>query len=293
MSEARNTEWIASVEERLRWFMEEATDEEFDEEEVDTLVSLLNRLKPLGAVEQKNDNEVLEDFFEYVKVHEAEEKGVTVNGKLSAEKKVRSHKFATIAAAILLLVIVAGGSIGVANANKENGFFYWLQKDDEGMTMLTSPEDMDGEKDVEYTEQYYAIEEVPEEYLSYIVEQSQVSQLEDYELQVVTINKANTYFRVKQWFANESEEKNVCIGALIYENDIRLARDSHLSEQVQIIETDEKLEDGILVRESKIGLDENKILFYVNNCKYFVEGNIEVDTLIQIAETYRDMILNP
>lgn len=330
MSETRNTEWIESVEARLRWFMEEATDEEFDEEEVDTLVSLLNRLKPMNAASQQSDEETLASFHEYVKRREAEERenkvsstgmpavekeakaeettgnGTDNNGRKSKDYKenrnkgiehkgfkyiIKNHKLVATAAAILLIIIVAGGSMGVANANKGNGFFYWLQKDDEGMTMLTSPEGMDGKMVFDESEKYYFKEQIPEQYHKYIIEKEKIDQLKDFNLKVVTINKANTYLRIKQWFTDESEEKNVCIGALVYEENIRLARDSHIKEEIQTIEEDGKIEDGVLVRENKIGSENTKIYFYMSNIKYVVEGDIDAETLIQIAEVYRDSIL--
>ena len=165
MSETRNAEWIASVEERLRWFLEEATDEEFDAEEVDTLVSLLNKLKPLESVEILSDEEALAKFHEYAELRDAEEltnsnvteEDVQKNAVFEKQRShnrlrhfVKNHKLVSAAAAIMLVVLVAGGTMGAVDANKGNGFFYWLQKDDEGMTMWTSPESMDEKKDFDY-----------------------------------------------------------------------------------------------------------------------------------------------
>ena len=331
MSETRNTEWIESVEARLRWFMEEATDEEFDEEEVDTLVSLLNRLKPMNAASQQSDEETLASFHEYVKRREAEEREIKVssngmpavekeakaeettgngtdnNGRKSKDYKenrnkgiehkgfkylIKNHKLVATAAAILLIIIVAGGSMGVANANKGNGFFYWLQKDDEGMTMLTSPEGMDEEIGVEESEKYYSMEDVPGKYSLYLIDKERISQLQDYELKFVSITRANTYYRVKQCFINKAEGTKIYIGVLRYDEDIRLTRDSHLSKDVLLSESNAEIEEGILIRVNEVGTEENKIYFYLNNTKYFVEGDTDTEMLIQIAEAYRNIVLN-
>lgn len=306
MSETRNAEWIASVEERLRWFLEEATDEEFDAEEVDTLVNLLNRLKPLESVEMQSDEEALAKFHEYARLREAgeranftvtEEEGAQ-EGAVSKKQKshnrlrhfVKNHKLVSAAAAILLVILVAGGSMGAVNANRGNGFFYWLQRDDEGMTMWTAPESMDEKKEVEWEETYSSLNEVPEEFQNYVIDENEIIQLQDYELKNVTIVRANTYFRIKQRFSEKTEEKNVYIGTLIYEDSVRLAREIHLSKEVQTIEGEESIEERMLLRENVPGMKEVKIFFYKDNVKYFVEGDMELEILIQIAEAYRDIV---
>lgn len=306
MSETRNAEWIASVEERLRWFLEEATDEEFDAEEVDTLVNLLNKLKPLESEEIQSDEEALAKFHEYAELRDAEELTNSTmaeeedaqEGAVSKKQKshnrlrhfVKNHKLVSAAAAILLVILVAGGSMGAVNANKGNGFFYWLQKDDEGMTMLTSPESMDEKKEVDYSEEYYSLENVPEEYQQYIVNQDKIEQLQGYELRVVTITRASTYYLVKNCFFSETGDNKVYIGAMIYEEDVRLAREVHISDEIKIVENEAGIKEGILLRENTPDMKEAKLFFYSANKKYFVEGNIELETLIQIAEVYRDLV---
>lgn len=313
MSGSNSTEWADAIKERLRWYMEEATDEEFDEDEVSTLVNLLNKMNSLEKVEVQNDEEELARFHEYVKMREAEEAERSIQkkqaenevvytkaDKLVKSKKhhkgissiVKAHKFVAIAAAALLIVLVAGGSLGAVNANQGNGFFYWLEKDKEGITMLTSPEDLDGSKKVDYPEEYASIEEVPEEYQPFLINNDEIDLLQDYEIKCITINEADDYCRIKQWFVNESNQEKVFVGAWIYEEDINLTRESHLSKDVQVIENEAGIEEGVLLRENPIGMDEGKIFFYVTNIKYFVEGNVETETLIQIAEVYRDIMLN-
>ena len=114
--------------------------------------------------------------------------------------------------------------------------------------------------------------------------------MQDYELKNVTIVRANTYFRIKQRFSEKTEEKNVYIGTLIYEDSVRLAREIHLSKEVQTIEGEESIEERMLLRENVPGMKEVKIFFYKDNVKYFVEGDMELEILIQIAEAYRDIV---
>lgn len=307
VSETRNTEWIASVEERLRWFLEEATDEEFDAEEVDTLVNLLNKLKPLESVEIQSDEEALAKFHEYAELRDTEElTNSTVTEKKTVRKGVvpkkqkslnhlcyfvKNHKLVSAAAAIMLVVLVAGGTMGAVDANKGNGFFYWLQRDDEGMTMLTSPESMDEEKDIEWENIYNTWDEVPEEFQQYAVNKDDLGELQDYELKVVAVIKANTYYRVKQWLVDNTGEKNIYIGALIYEDSVRLAREIHLSQEVQAIEGEGEIEERMLLRENVPGMKEGRVIFYVNNVKYFVDGDIDIESLVQLAEEYRSIAL--
>ena len=156
--------------------------------------------------------------------------------------------------------------------------------------MWTAPESMDEKKEVEWEETYSSLNEVPEEFQNYVIDENEIIQLQDYELKNVTIVRANTYFRIKQRFSEKTEEKNVYIGTLIYEDSVRLAREIHLSKEVQTIEGEESIEERMLLRENVPGMKEVKIFFYKDNVNYFVDGDMELEILIQIAEAYRDIV---
>ena len=67
-----NKQLIEAAKERLQWYTLEATDEEFDEEEVDALVELLNKLEPLEVAEEQASEVALERFRSYAEMREAE-----------------------------------------------------------------------------------------------------------------------------------------------------------------------------------------------------------------------------
>ena len=48
----------------------------------------------------------------------------------------------------LLVVMILGGSWQVvANAEKHGGFFWWMDKNEEGTTMITAPEGVEDDSD--------------------------------------------------------------------------------------------------------------------------------------------------
>ena len=190
--------------------------------------------------------------------------------------KTRSRKFAAAAAAVLLVALAAGGSMGATNANQGNGFFYWLQRDDEGVTMITSPENMDGKLEVQGPTECYSLNEIPEEYRQYLVYQNEIGELQDYYLKKVSITKSEAYSVIREWFvADDFSEKNIFLGVFIYPDELSLSREVLLSQDVQNIEEGAEIEAGVLLRENPQGEKEGKIFFFLQNKKYCIEGNVE------------------
>ena len=196
---------------------------------------------------------------------------------------VRAHKFAAVAAALFIIILITGGSLGAVSATKGEGFFHWLKKDDEGVTLMTSPEHLDADAAMENEKFYESLEEMPEEYKWYVIDKKDVELLEDFELQYISVSRFDAYSRIREAFILEGKTK-VCFGAFIYEDELLLSRENYFGEKVEA-------EEGILLRENPQGETERKIYFYSDNIKYFVEGNVDDDLLEALAELYRDLVL--
>lgn len=89
--------------------------------------------------------------------------------KVAAHKVVMGkftalHKVAV--AVILIAVMFLGGTIG-AYAEKR-GFFHKLSETNKRIDVITSPNEIDSEKDIHNSVEYFSLEEVPEKYLDYI-----------------------------------------------------------------------------------------------------------------------------
>ena len=309
-SGSRNVELMEMAEKQLRWYTEEAPDEEFDDKVVDALVNLVVALKPSKEAETKTDEEELSRFWEYVKQREADTEGTEAAGTTIREFKSKgrqakkrniprisrkTQKILTTAATIVLVVLVAGCSLGVANAYRGNGFFYWLSVDDEGMSMLTMPEveNMDESMTVQAPEIFFSEEEVPKEFQEYLVDNQLFSQIEEYRLKYVSVLTCDNFSLITQAFVDESGENRVSFSVKIYEANGQYIYESFMCKESQIVEGNQGVEEGLVLREDPHGREETEFFFFVGNKKYMVEGNVEKETIVEIAEAYREMVLNP
>ncbi len=321
-----NDKILEATKERLKWYAK-ASEEEFDANEVEALVKLLNTLEPPKVKTEEEKEADLKRFRAYCNMRMAEgglmdEETVkkatakvyrkisdtTAHGKtevlveadtakttakLKNKKSIaafmRSHKLITAAAAVFLMVLIVGGSLGAVNAEKNGGFFYWLSKDDEGVTMLTSPEDM-GASMVSETN-YDSIENVPEQYLKYIVEKDELKGLQDYSFQSVRVSQNDSFCTVRQEFKTKQEEEYIVLGVKVYINETSLMREYYSSEQVEPLEKGEELEGKLLIKENSLQNEECEVLFYIGNKQYFVEGSCEAKILNEIAEEYRQFVM--
>lgn len=288
------TQLIEATKERLRWYTLEASEEEYDAEEVEALVNLLSTLEPVETEESQSDEVVLERFHEYVEMRDAEE-GIASHRSSANKKKysglatfVKAHKFVA-AAAVLIVVIVAGGSLGAVNASKGNGFFYWLNRDEKGMTMITSPENMDGEKVVDGAVEYASVDEVPEKYRKYLVDLQEIELLQEYELKYIRVHYMESYFGVKRFYTDDSGKEVICVGAFVFYDKTRLSREVYLSESVEIA-IESELEKSTLERENPDGDVEYRMSFYKDNVVYYVEGIVPKDILSEITSKYKEIV---
>ena len=227
------TKIIEDLQQRLNWLISEATEDEYNEEEVKAIKNLLQIMAPQepndldesyynpemaferfkatldirmriqdemrrflsGEVtladypddeDEMPDNDAEDDSInrdcddlgrDNIGVH-----GKVLEGKKSAEDKVAKVKtkaffcnrgmYRGIIAAALVLALFVGGTVG-AYAQK-NGFFQWVKRDKDGMSVMTSPEGMSNS--TESSKRYTTLNEVPEEYRKYIWEPEQVPQ---------------------------------------------------------------------------------------------------------------------
>ncbi len=227
------TKMIEDLQERLNWFVNEASEDEYNEEEVKAIKNLLEVMAPqepndldesyynpemaferfkatldirmriqdemrrflAGEVTladyPDDDNELLDDDAEDDSTSSdcgglgrdiIGKDGKALVGKDSAKEKTVKVKtkpffrsrgmYRGVMAAALVLALFVGGTVG-AYAQK-NGFFQWVKRDKDGMSVMTSPDGLNG--DYQGSGQYLSLSEVPEEYRQYIWEPEHVPQ---------------------------------------------------------------------------------------------------------------------
>ena len=174
MKKQDNESLIQEIQKRLDWYTMEASDEEFDADEVQNLLKLLDGLTPEEEKDRLSSDEVVDNFWKYCAEREEEER---ILAEADEPEKKKEHKVlhyfqkhrAVVVAAAVLIVIMLGGSWQMAvNAEKHGGFFWWMDKNEEGTTMITSPE-VAGENPQKNVQKVYnRIEDVPEIYREYV-----------------------------------------------------------------------------------------------------------------------------
>ena len=252
---------IKEAQEKLRWYALEASEEEFDEEEVDKLVTFL----------EKEEAELLAKQVESKKIVKFSRWGIVAAGVIGA-----------------LVLTLAGASMNSAQAWEAGGFFHWLQKDKDGQTMVTSPEGLG--LDIGQPEWYYEYEDVPEEYRKYLFVSGIISELGKGELEGIVIEKGIALQKISEFWVVEGN-KEVNVGTMVYEGEVRVVRDKYEQYVYQYSYIENNYEHDVFEKENDSGEKEYSIFFYEGNKKYFVIGQLDVEAMIKLASQYRNFVI--
>lgn len=300
---------IREVTKRLDWYTMEASDEEFDADEVQTLLKLLDSLKGEEKEEELPVEEALDSFWKYCEKRQEEERILAADGKESEEnhktkpekKEGRMRQFLwyfhkhriAVVTAVALIVIMLGGSWQMAvNAEKHGGFFWWMDKNEEGTTLITAPEgeNRDSEKSIE--ENYYSLEDVPYAYAQYARIPFEISSLDkdNYSLSHIEVTKSNKADTVNDYF--EKEEEILCFEVMVYPQEILRVRENYPGYAF----CEEFENDGINLevfeKEEENGKQRYVIYFYYGNKKYAVFGIDSKEKLKEIAVEYLQAVIS-
>lgn len=297
---------IREVTKRLDWYTMEASDEEFDADEVQTLLKLLDSLKGEEKEEELPVEEALDSFWKYCEKRQEEERILAADGKESEEnrktepekKEGRMHQFLwyfhkhriAVVTAVALIIIMLGGSWQMAvNVEKHGGFFWWMDKNEEGTTMITAPE----ESDIKISDIYDKVEDVPEEYKEYALIPFELSGFigGDYNLSRIEVIKSNKVDSIYDYFENEKEEI-LYFEIKRYRQEILRVRETYPG----YVFCEEFENDGINLevfqKEEESGKQRYVIYFYYRNEKYAVVGVDSKEKLKEIAVEYLQAVIS-
>lgn len=290
---------IQEIQKRLDWYTMEASDEEFDADEVQSLLKLLDSLTPEEEKDRLSSDVVVDNFWKYCAEREEEER---ILAEADASEKKKEHKIlhyfqkhrAVAMAAAVLIVIMLGGSWQMAvNAEKHGGFFWWMDKNEEGTTMITSPEVANENSDIRTEKNYYDIEDVPEKYKSYVdIPYEIIFALEDgyniSRIQTVKTEESNTIY---EYFEKENEEL-LYFEIKICPREILRVRETYPG----YVFCEEFENDGINLevfsKQEDNGNQSYIVYFYYENEKYAVAGINDREFLKEIAVKYQEAIVD-
>lgn len=304
-------EMIKDIRKRLNWYNFYASEEEYNVEEVEALVNLLGIMEPLDTENTVDPQKAYEKFIEYRtvkaedakrlaalhgKVPDMETACMDMSGEVSAMRKehgkirmfmVRHKGAVCTAAAMLVILIAAGGTMGAVNAEKNQGFFYWLNKDDSGETILISPqEDEDTNMRI-----YHSIEDIPEEYQEYIIDAQKIESLKNYDLQEIEIDNFPLYAKMMFLFVNEEDTLELVLGKIIYQNQMMVQSEKYIDYYYLYSKEEQGMTMDIFMRQDTAEQKDYAVCFYSGNVQYFVTSKLLSEEMEQIAVEYFKSIL--
>lgn len=310
MKKQDNESLIQEITKRLDWYTMEASDEEFDADEVQTLLKLLDSLKGEEKEEELPVEEALDNFWKYCEERQEEERILAADGKKSEENRKTEpekkegwmHKFLwyfhkhriAVVTAVALIIIMLGGSWQMAvNAEKHGGFFWWMDKNEEGTTLITAPETLRGEPENRTEETYYSIEDVPDAYIPYARIPLEISCLseEDYNLSRIEVAKSTKADTIYNYFEKENEEI-LYFEVMVYPQEILRVRENYPGYAFCEEFENDGINLEIFEKEEENGKQRYVIYFYYGNEKYAVVGVESKEKLKEIAVEYQQAVVD-
>ena len=290
---------IQEIQKRLDWYTMEVSDEEFDADEVQSLLKLLDSLTPEEEKDRLSSDEVVDNFWKYCAEREEEER---ILAEADAPEKKKEHKVlhyfqkhrAVAVAAAVLIVIMLGGSWQMAvNAEKHGGFFWWMDKNEAGTTMITSPEVASENSDIRTEKNYYDIEDVPEKYKSYVdIPYEIIFELGDgYNISRIQTVKTEESDTIYEYFKKENEEL-LYFEIKIYPQEILRVRETYPGYVFCEEFENEGIDLEVFSKQEDNGNQSYIIYFYYGNEKYAVAGINDKEFLKEIAVKYQETIVD-
>ena len=314
MKKQDNESLIQELTRRLDWYMMEASDEEFDAEQVQALMKLLDSLK--SEEEEKIEEELpveeaVSNFWKYREEREEEEKllfgteeSKESNPTVCVEEKeepkeskfhkvlwyFHRHRIVVVTAAVLVVIMLGGSLQAVVNAEKHGGFFWWMDKNEEGTTMITSPEGS-GDDSVNFTiEKYYSVENVPEKYKKYVEEIFELRTVSAYELDYIRVRNDVHDKTVNVVMTNNNN--NIKFEIRIYSQEILRVREKYPGYVFEREFEDDGISFEIFSKKEFSGQNTYLMYFYYGEEKYVVMAKGEESALQDIIIEYKNIVLN-
>lgn len=307
-------EKIKEIREKLDWYTFKASEEEFDEEEVEWLVQRLYKLEGIPMTPGQEPGSDFAQFKEYLMEKRAysiqrgaaaggeaasesgadglsEKAAVEIDGRKGAkQKKTARWRVPTVAAvAVLAVAVLAGGTMVVANAQKEGGIFNLIRKDERGEKWVILPQDGDLALVDGTIENYSNMEDISEEYQEDIIDVEAMETLADYELKEVKVINHSFYIEIFYILSNANEELQ--IADFVYKNEETIVKEEVFDQDTY--QGTEEVEGISIDIFSKADPDDGldiAVGFWADNHQCRIEGKGDLEQLKEIAVEYTGMV---
>lgn len=315
MKKQDNESLIQELTKRLDWYIMEASDEEFDADEVQTLMKLLDNLKTEedNIEDELPVEEALDDFWKHCEEREEEERLLlgTEEEKDKSEpvaekeedkpREGKFHKvlwyfhrrrFVVVTVALLVVMILGGSWQVVANAEKHGGFFWWMDKNEEGTTMITAPEGVEEVDSNNCTiEIYDSVEKIPDSYGKYALQLFEISEIARYQFDYAKLvnGKHNDTMYI---FLKDGMDDILKFEIRIYPHEILRVRETYPGFVFEKEFDDEGIAFDVFSKKEISGEDTYIMYFYYDKEKYTITGRGNEDDLQDIVIRYKNVILD-
>lgn len=299
MKKQDNESLIQEIQKRLDWYTMEASDEEFDADEVQNLLKLLDSLTPEEEKDRLSSDEVVDNFWKYCAEREEEERILAEADETEKKKEhkvlhyFQKHRAVAVAAAVLIVIMLGGSWQMAVNAEKHGGFFWWMDKNEEGTTMITSPETHVRDSIKKVKENYYSIENVPQIYKKYVDIPYEIMQLyeEQYTMSRIQIVKADESDTIYEFF-NKGQDEILHFEIKIYPRKILRVRETYPGYVFCEEFENDDINLEVFSKQEDNGNQSYIIYFYYGNEKYAVVGINDKDFLKEIAIKYQEAVVD-
>ena len=194
---------IRALESRLRWFMNEADEDEFDSKEVTAIVDLLEAMDPVEKREGDfyTASKAQDRFWTFYAFRERPEEDempypLAMRIQMRLRHFFRSSIVVNGAFIVALVVAMILGGTAVVYGQR-NGFFSTIETDK--AATITSPDGINA--GTVFHQEYKTMEQVPIQYLSYIWAPNSDMQL--MELQRIVLMCDSVFVKVECFYKNE------------------------------------------------------------------------------------------
>ena len=263
------------------------------------LLKLLDGLTPEEEKDRLSSDEVVDNFWKYCAEREEEER---ILAEADETEKKKEHKVlhyfqkhrAVVVAAAVLIVIMLGGSWQMAvNAEKHGGFFWWMDKNEEGTTMITSPEVTIKDLKNHVKEKYFSIEEVPSIFKTYVeVPHEIMESLDDgYNMSRIEIVKTNESDAIYEYFCKDTAEI-LYFEIKLYPQEILRVREIYPGYDFLEEFENDNINLEVFQKKEDNGEKGYIIYFYYGNGKYAVAGMNDKAFLKEIAIKYQEAVVD-
>lgn len=207
---------ITEVKQKLDWYINDASDKEYDEKAVASLEYLLETLEPTDDFKVDEEKAWVE-FKDYVAQREAH--GGAKKDKTPKTKKHPAfwsrHK-GLVAAALLVLILAV--SIGTSSeAVRDNGFFHWIKEMVGGREMVTSPDSLDESIKSPEPLTIYNRADIPEEWRAWSDIEHSVMLEQVYEWKYIEIDEYQGKTTAHSHYSHQ--QGSIIVGVASYSNE--------------------------------------------------------------------------